>query len=391
MMKFSVQRDDLHNTINAVMRATATRVIQPILSNMLLELVGTDTLQLTATDMDFTIQSHVPAMVLQASPDTTKTTINAKKLAEIIARLPMGSTITFEINLTTQTAKIRCGASLFDLRTMPAEEYPLIKLLDADQYLELNHRALARTITQTAYAAASYETNNVLGGVYFVLSADKLELAATDGSRLACGVEAIIAPDPDALPPTDSLLHTLKEPIAAIIPAKTLQELLKLIGIGGPEDKVRLAIKDGQVSFRTDRFYVMSRLLDGQYPKYQQLIPKENKIVAFANKKALIESLERAAVMANDRTNLVKMQFDRGNLSVSANTPDIGDASDMLEVRYDGEPLNIAFNYRYVLDALKVIESNDVRMEMNGALAPTLFKCEEDNGYLCLVMPVQVK
>jgi DNA polymerase III subunit beta len=390
MMKFSVQRDDLHNTINAVMRATATRVIQPILSNMLLELVGTDTLQLTATDMDFTIQSHVPAMVLQASPEATKTTINAKKLVEIIARLPMGATITFEINLTTQTAKIRCGASLFDLRTMPAEEYPLIKMLDADQYLELSHRALARTITQTAYAAASYETNNVLGGVFFVLSADKLELAATDGSRLACGVEAIVAPDP-SLAEADSLLHTLQEPISAIIPAKTLQELLKLIGIGGPEDKVKLAIKDGQVSFRTDRFYVMSRLLDGQYPKYQQLIPKENKIVAFANKKALIESLERAAVMANDRTNLVKMQFDRGNLSVSANTPDIGDASDMLEVRYDGDPLNIAFNYRYVLDALKVIESDDVRMEMNGALAPTLFKCEQDNGYLCLVMPVQVK
>jgi DNA polymerase-3 subunit beta len=152
-----------------------------------------------------------------------------------------------------------------------------------------------------------------------------------------------------------------------------------------------LAIQDGQISFRTPRFYVLSRLLDGQYPKYNQLIPAENKIVAFANKKAFIDSLERTAVMANERTNIVKLSLDNNNMSLAAQTPDVGDSKDTMAVLYDGDTLNIAFNYKYVIDALKVIESDDVRMETNGPLSPTIFKGKEDNGYLCLVMPVQVK
>lgn len=375
-MKFTVQRDEIHQAIVSVQRATATRVIQPILSNLLIESVpGENMLKLSATDLDFAIITTLPAGIQEEG----RTTLSAKKLAEIISKLPSGTEITFEIEEQTQTARIHCGSSRFDIRTLPADEYPLIKQIDDTNYLEVELKALTRAINQTAFAAASYETNNVLGGVFFVISPTSLEMAATDGSRLARRIEAMASAQ-------------VTETVSAIIPAKTLQEFLKLVGMqANSEDMVRIAVKDGQISLRTPRFYVLSRLLDGQYPKYEQLIPANNKLVAYANKQAFIASLERAAVMANDRTNIVRMNFDKDNLSLAANTPDVGDSKDTLEILYDGEPMNIAFNYKYVIDALKVIESDDVRVEMNGSLAPTLFKAKEENGYLCLVMPVQVK
>lgn len=374
-MKFTVQREDIYQAISAVQRATATRVIQPILSNILIESLDGETLKLSATDLDFAIETTIATKVLEEG----RTTLSAKKLVEIISKLPNSREITFEIEEAVQTARIQCGTSLFDMRTLPADEFPQIKRIDDQNYLEVDGKAFIRAINQTAFAAASYDANNVLGGVYFQLNGNGLEMAATDGSRLARRLEAVKegkSPDLE---------------VAAIIPAKALQEFLKLAGAEAVDQPVRLAIQDGQISLRTPKFYFLSRLLDGQYPKYNQLIPTSNKIVAYTKKKDFIEALERAAVMANERTNIVKMVLDKGNLSLAAQTPDVGDSKDMLEVLYDGETLNIAFNYKYVLDALKVIESEDVRMETNGPLSPTIFKGKEENEYICLVMPVQVK
>ncbi len=374
-MKFSVQREDIHQAVAAVQKATATRVIQPILSNILIESLGSDTLKLSATDLDFAIETTIPARIL----DEGRTTLSAKKLSEIVSKLPSSREVTFEIEEAVQTARIQCGTSLFDMRTLPADEFPQIKQIDQADFLQVDGKAFVRAINQTAFAAASYDANNVLGGVYFQLNGQGLEMAATDGSRLARRIEAV----------KDGQAASLD--VAAIIPAKALQEFLKLAGAEMAEQPVKIAILDGQISFRTPKYYVLSRLLDGQYPKYNQLIPAENKIVAYARKKELIESLERTAVMANERTNIVKMVLDKNNLSLAAQTPDVGDSKDTMEILYDGDTLNIAFNYKYVIDALKVIESDDVRMETNGPLSPTIFKGKEENEYLCLVMPVQVK
>lgn len=374
-MKFSAQREDIHQAVASVQRATATRVIQPILSNILIESLGDEQLKLSATDLDFAIETVFPAKVLEEG----RTTLSAKKLAEILSKLPNSREIEFDIEEAVQTARIRCGTALFDMRTLPADEFPEIRRIDEQDFLEVDGKALVRAINQTAFAAASYDANNVLGGVYFQLNEKGLEMAATDGSRLARRIEAVR--EGAAVPLT----------VSAIIPAKTLQEFLKLCASDMGEQPVRLAIQDGQISFRTPRYYLLSRLLDGQYPKYNQLIPAENKIVAFANKKDFIDSLERTAVMANERTNIVKLVLDKGNMSLAAQTPDVGDSKDTLDILYDGDTLNIAFNYKYVIDALKVIESDDIRMETNGPLSPTIFKGKEENGYLCLVMPVQVK
>lgn len=373
-MKFSIQQDLFQQAISSVQRATATRVIQPILAHVLIESIGNDQLRLSATDLDFAIETTVPAMILEPG----KTTISAKKLSEMITKLPK-DTIFLEADTATQTARIQCGSSVFDVRTLPAEEFPLIKQIDKEQAVEVDLQAFNRTVLHTVFAAASYEANNVLGGVFFKLTQDKLEMAATDGSRLARCIETLEVEG-----------SNISEPVSAIIPAKTLQEFTKLASLSG--DKIlRIAIVDGQIAFRTQTFYMLSRLLDGQYPQYEQLIPKDYKIAAYANRQALINSLERAAVMANERTNIVKMTFDKGSLKLMAQTPDVGDSKDNVDIQYEGDELQIAFNYKYVLDALKVIESDDVKVELNGGLSPTLFKSRNENGFLCLVMPVQVK
>ncbi len=371
-MKFSIQQDQFQQAIAGVQRATATRVIQPILAHVLIESIDNDKLRLSATDLDFAIETILPAMILEPG----KTTINAKKMLEMVSKLPK-ETIMVEADPATQTARIQCGSSLFDVRTLPADEFPLIKQIDKEQSVEVYLDAFIRGVQHTVFAAASYEANNVLGGVFFKLTNGELEMAATDGSRLARCVETLEG-------------STISETVSAIIPAKTLQELIKLLS-GLTDKTLRIAIKDGQIAFRTESFYVLSRLLDGQYPQYEQLIPKEYQIIAYANRQALINSLERTAVMANERTNIVKMTFDKGNLSLMAQTPDVGDSKDKVDIQYEGDEMNIAFNYKFVLDALKVIESDDVRMELNGGLSPTLFKSRDENGFLCLVMPVQVK
>jgi DNA polymerase-3 subunit beta len=382
-MKFTVQREDIHQAVASVQRATATRVIQPILSNILI-VTGNEALKLSATDLDFAIETSIAAHVVEAG----QTTLSAKKLSEILGKLPNSREIEFDIDAQTQMARIQCGTAIFDMRTLPSDDFPTIPALDENALdpesgggvMEVDAKALARAINQTAFAAASYDANNVLGGVYFQINDQGLEMAATDGSRLAKRVEAVDAQQAASL-----------ANVSAIIPAKTLQEFIKLSAADSGNPTVRIAILNGQIAFRTSKYYVLSRLLDGQYPKYNQLIPLDNKIVAFANRRDFIDCLERTAVMANERTNIVKMALDGNLLSLAAQTPDVGDSKDTLTISYEGEPMSIAFNYKYVLDALKVIESDDVRMETNGPLAPTLFKAREENGYLCLVMPVQVK
>jgi DNA polymerase-3 subunit beta len=373
-LKFTAQREDIHQAVAAVQRATASRNIQPILGNILVEaLVPGEPIILTATDLDLTIRTSLPAQILTPG----RTTLSAKLLSEILAKLPGKTDVSFDAHDETSLVHLECGRAQFDIRTMDADEYPYIPKIEDVEGLDVDAKSLTRAISQTVFAAASFEANNVLGGVFFRLSPDALEMVATDGSRLARRLEAVS-------------VSNIAEPVSAIIPARTLQEFTKLMG-GHADGVVRVAIQDGQIFLSTERFHVVSRLLDGQYPKYEQLIPTSNKIIAQANKAELIASLERTAVMANERTNIIKMVWEPGQLNLTAQTPDIGDSKDQLSLTYEGDPLHIAFNYKFVLDALKVIETEDIRMETNGSLAPTIFRSADEGNYICLVMPVQVK
>ncbi|MDH4379006.1 MAG: DNA polymerase III subunit beta [Vampirovibrionales bacterium] len=379
-MQLTVDRDTLFQALGATSRATASRVIQPILANVLLATTTDNQLQLTGTDLDFTIQTHIP---LESVTTQGTTTLPAKKLAEIFAKLPSGQPVSITVDSATQNATLRSGKSVFELKAMPADDFPTTpEVTTLGTSFQVGLPALLQGIQQTAFAAANFETNNVLGGVFVKLSSGMLEMAATDGSRLARAMEAFTG-------------STSVEEISAVIPVRVLQDVAKLCGSNVATDAmVTITLNDRQIAFQTPQFLVVSRLLEGQYPQYQQLIPATNKIIVRAKRKSLMESLDRTAVMANERTNVVKMMFDPDSqeLRLEANTPDQGGSQDSMPVEFsDAEPLHIAFNYKFLLDALKVIESDDIRMETNGALAPTVFKDGIKDNYLCLVMPVQVK
>jgi DNA polymerase-3 subunit beta len=378
MVQFDVSRDDILQAVNAVQRATATRVIQPILSNVLFEASELGTLRLSATDLDFSLQTLIQAEVTTAG----KTTLSSRVLSDILAKLPPKSTVTFQVDLNVQTCKLSCGSATFELRTLPAEEFPVIPAIDPTVAVELDLETLVRGIKQTEFAASKQDSNNILGGIYFKLSQGVLDMVATDGSRLARHTETV-----DTSENTPTLAH--------IIPAKTLQEFQKLVATFGKADgeKVAIAVKDGQIFLSTERYNAVSRLLDGQYPRYEQLIPKECQISAVMNRVALMSALDRTSVLANDRTQIVKMNFANDQVRFAADTPDVGNSHDSMPVQFDhANELQIAFNFRFVLDALKVMNGDEVRLETNGSLAPTLFKDQATpDQYLCLVMPVQVK
>ncbi|MFN7311252.1 MAG: DNA polymerase III subunit beta [Vampirovibrionales bacterium] len=259
MFQFDVARDDILQAVNSVQRATATRVIQPILSNILFEASELGTLRLSATDLDFSLQTLIKADVATAG----KTTLSSRVLSEILAKLPPKSTVTFQVDLNVQSCKLACGSATFELRTLPAEEFPAIPAIDPAVAIELDLDALVRGIKQSEFAASKQDSNNILGGIYFKLSGGVLDMVATDGSRLARHTEVVETGEN-----TPSLAH--------IIPAKTLQEFQKLVSTFGKADgeKVAIAVKDGQIFLSTERYNAVSRLLDGQYPRYEQLITK---------------------------------------------------------------------------------------------------------------------
>jgi DNA polymerase-3 subunit beta len=371
-MQFIVQKENLLTALNAVVKATTSRGIQPILANILIDAtMDAKSLKFAATDLDISIEAVVPATVTEEG----KITLQAKKLVEIAANLPEES-VAFDIDLEKLIAKISSGKAKFELMGIAADEFPAItKIADSDE-VEIGLKQLLQSVKQTSFAAASFETNNVLCGVYLNLRKEEMEVAATDGNRLARKITKLSKP--------------IEKELTAIVPTRILSEMVRIASLSDDE-RIFVGIADGQISFRLSDKYMLSRLLEGRYPDYPKLIPAKYETVAMANREDLVASIKRTSVMANERTNIVKLEFEKHKLNLLANTPDMGDAYDSMEVDFKEGGLKIAFNFKFIVEALQVLESHDVKMEFGGSLAPALLKPDDDENYLCLIMPVQVK
>lgn len=370
-MQFIVQKESLLNALSAISKATTSRGIQPILANIMIDAIDAKSLKLVATDLDISIEAIIPATVTEEG----KVTLQAKKLMEIVANLS-DETISFDIDTDKLIAKISCAQAKFDLMGIAADEFPKIVRIDESNEFPINLKMFLKAIKHTIFAAASFETNNVLSGVFLSLKNDDFEIAATDGNRLARKKAKLDSP--------------LNKDISIVIPTRSLDELLR-ISASSEDEKVFIGVADGQISFRLTDKYLLSRLLEGRYPDYPKLIPASYESIVVANKDDLVSSIRRTSVMANERTNIIRLDFEKHKLNLSANTPDMGDASDSMEVDFKEGGLKIAFNYKFLIEALQAIETHDIKMEFGGSLAPAILKSEDDESYLCLIMPVQVK
>ncbi len=373
-MKFVIKKEDLYNGIKIVERATSVRALQPVLLNILIETTGTNSLKLVATDLDLTVIAEVDAQVEEEG----KITLPSKTLNEIVSKLG-NKLITFEKAQDSSIVNITCQNSKFDIIGISANEFPPEVYnveLNEEESFEIEVKPLTKAVRQAGFAAASYETSNLLSGIVCDISGQTLEIASTDGNRLARVREVIKNQDNKAR--------------QLIIPSRTLNEFIKMSSFI-EEDSVKIYTEKTKMIIKSEKTTTISRLLEGQFPKYNQLIPSESPKTATVNVSEMISALERVSIMVNEKTSIVKMEFSENQLKLTADTPDSGKSEEEMAINYTGEELVIAFNYKYVLEALKNIDCEEVNIGLNTSLSATVFRpnCEED--FVCLIMPVQIR
>ncbi len=372
-MLFTIDRDSLLNKLRIVEKITIPRGIQPVLANILFE-ANDNILKLSATDLDLSIITNTMASVKNEG----KITLPAKKILEIISKLP-DKPIEFSLNEETNMVTITCGHSKFELIGISADEFPSLTTeeeLSNKDSIEIDMNPFVKSIKHTVYAAANYENRNIISGVFCHISDDNIEMAATDGNRLTRIRENVKNKDG----------KTAK----IVIPSKTLQEFLRVSSLIS-EEKVQLLVDNAKIIIKTKGFLIISRLLEGEYPPYKQLIPQSTEQTAVISRDDLIKSLELVSCMVNDRTSVVKFVFNNGKLLLKAETPDSGASEDIIDAEYEGEELTIAFNYKYVLDSVKIMESKNTQVGLGGSLSATIFRPDSEEDYLCLIMPIQIR
>ncbi len=378
-MEIVLNKEDFLNGIKVVKNITSSKGVQPVLSNILIETITSDRVMFVATDLNLGISFKLKAEVIQ----TGKITLSAKTLEEIVNKLP-DKPIVLKLDEETNVVTISCGKSKFELIGINANEYPKVfddaQSAEEDKEFEIKTGLLNKGIKQTAFSTAQNETGSVLSGVCFNIDSNILEMVATDGNRLTRARKEI---------------NSKGESVIFITPSRTLVEVSRIISML-KDDTVKFVLKKNKIVFEFENVTFQSRLIDGTYPKYQQLIPTTNEKTVAIDREELIKAIELVSVMVNERTNIVKFNFENNSLEISTDTPESGSGKDFLDIEYSYENLLIAFNYKYVLDSLKNMDSKNVKIEMSTNLSASIFKPEaeneeEDNNYICLIMPVQVR
>lgn len=395
-MHFAIQKDVLVKALRDVSNAIATRVVQPVLSNVLIESVDNVTLRFTGTDLDLTIRTTSPAVVYTQGAIT----LPGKKLLEVVSKLP-SDLVSFQINDETLETTVTCHKSKFSIAGLAAADFPKLGESKNDGFM-MPCEILRRAIVQTSFAAASYDVGSIMGGVYLLVANGAFEATATDSSRLAhrreeLTVAAPVARKADGDKETETegskSTVTMEKPheLKAIVPARACTELLKIFDSKDSAARVRVAVADGQISFESDTHYLCARLIGGEYPRYHELFPTDYSYLAQFKREEMLAAVERVAVMSDERTNLIKMHFEADMVQISSNTPDLGKAQEEVQCQFEGQVLDIAVNVRYVHDVLQKLNAEAVRLEMTGALKPLIFKGEGEENYKYLLMPVQAR
>lgn len=381
-MKLVCSQSELSSSLSLVSRAVASRPTHPVLANVLLTAdAGTGRLSLTGFDLNLGIQTSLPASV-EASGAIT---LPARLLGEIVSRLASDSPITLAAAEGAEQVELTSLSGSYQMRGMPAEDFPDLPLVQSGQPIRLEAEALVKGLRATLFASSGDEAKQLLTGVHLRLDADGLECAATDGHRLAVLRLAHGQPASEADP--------AGEPFAVTVPARSLRELERLLSGRHSEEPLALFCDRGQVVFLWADEVLTSRSLDGTYPNYRQLIPESFNRTIQLDRRNLIAALERVAVLADQHNNVVKLSTEAGSgqLLIQADVQDVGSGSEALAAQIEGEPIQIAFNVRYLLDGLKAMAADQVVLHCNAPTTPAVLRPAEDGAFTYLVMPVQIR
>ncbi|AVQ97530.1 DNA polymerase III subunit beta [Oceanobacillus sp. M65] len=376
-MKFVIQRDQLISSVQDVMKAISSRTVIPILTGMKIEAKESG-ITLTGSDSDISIESFIPAEengnVNVEQIEAGSIVLQAKYFPDIVRKLPE-KTVEIESDENLKVT-IRSGKAEFNLNGQDAEEYPQLPKLQTDDSFELPIDLLKSLIKQTVFAVSTMETRPILTGVNIKLENGNLTFTATDSHRLASR-EIPVSEAPGQLP-------------TVVVPGKSLNELNKILD--DTEETVEISVTNNQILFRTKNLNFLSRLLDGNYPETSRLIPEQSKTVLHVKTKELLSTIDRASLLAKEERNNVVRLSTKGNglIEITSNSPEVGTVAEEITVpSISGEELKISFSSKYMIDALKAIEYEEVKVEFTGAMRPFIIRPANDDPILQLILPVR--
>jgi len=379
LMKLSCLQENLSKGLAVVSRAVATRSTLPVTQNVL---ISTDQsrLKLSATNLEIAITTWIGASI----EDEGAITLPARILTEFVNTLE-GDKIDFSLPEGNGILNISSGRSKATINGIDAEEFPPIPTVLDGIRAVVNAGVLKKAISRVAFAAATEESRPVLTGVELKIEGNDFSLAAADGFRLAVQ--------------KDKLTEAIDGNIEVIIPARTMNELNRLVSDDSEEIEVVMTPTRGQILFRSGDIEIVSQLLQGNFPNYQQLLPEEHSTRSIFDTNALQRAVRSASIFARDGSNIVRMQLvppteedDNGKALISARSEEVGDNEDVVDAEsLEGEESKIAFNSRYLMDVLAVLDKGNVVLETTTASSPGVFKPVEEDGYTHVVMPMFVQ
>src|SRR6266487_3905025 len=354
-MNLTIAKDQLLNGLQAVQNVVSTRTTLPILSNVLMRAEG-DRLEFTATDLDVTIVCGVEAKVAKAGAST----VPVKKLFGI-ARELNGTEIDMEVD-DKNVCSLRCGPSFYKINGLSADEFPPLPQFKEDKKVTLPQETVKSMLRKTSFAISTDEARYVLNGIFFSLENHMMTLVATDGRRLAKVDEEVDVSE--------------KSYGKFIIPAKAVNELNRLLQEKG---EVEMKYSENQAAFTSKdekgfSVLIISKLIEGNYPNYQQVIPLEVKERVTLPRDEFLHALRRAEIMTSEKANSVKLTFGKNNLAITANAPEVGEAKESIAINYKGKEIAVAFNPKYLIDPLNALPEDEVFIELIDELSPGVLK-----------------
>jgi DNA polymerase-3 subunit beta len=368
-MNLTITKDQILVGLQAVQNVVGTRTTLPILSNVLMRAEGT-TVEFTATDLDVTVACKVEGKVTKPGA----TTVPVKKLFGIVRELN-GGDIDIEVD-EKNVCSIRSGSSFYKINGLGPDEFPPLPQFKDDKKVALPQETVKSMMRKTSFAVSTDESRYVLNGLFLSLKDNKMTMVATDGRRLALVDEEVDLNE--------------KNTGEFIIPAKAVGELNRLMASTGAVE-IKLGENQASFSLKDEKglsVLLITKLIEGNYPNYRQVIPGEPKERVPLGREEFLHALRRAEIMTSEKANSVRLTFGKNTLAITANSPEVGEARETMAVNYKGNELAIAFNPRYLIDALGALTEDEVFFELIDELSPGVLKI---NGpFLYVVMPMRL-
>lgn len=375
-MKVTVLQENLARGLSIVSRAVSPRSTLPVLANVL---IATDEgrLRLSATNLEMGITCWIGAKIEEEG----STTVPARTFADLVSTMP-DPQVSLTLDARTQTLNVRSGPSTNDIKGIDAQEFPPLPVPDFSDAIPINVSDFKEMIHQVAFAASTDEARPVLMGVLLKVEGDSITMAAADGFRLSVRTATLSSP--------------AAQPVSAIIPARALSELARIASDGEQMIQMVLPKGRGQVVFRVKDAELVSQLIDGTFPDYQQIIPRSYKSRTLVSTASLLKACKQAEIFAREGSNVVRMniknsgELQPGEVEISAHSEETGSNETIVEAAVDGIPILIAFNVKFLREVLEVIKTPNVAIETSAPNAPGVVKPVGEDGFIHVIMPMHL-